>query len=253
MILEPLLKVDSVYKYFGGVRAVDGVSFELREGERLFIVGPNGAGKTTLVNLISGYLKPDKGSIIFKGVDVTRLGLAERVKLGIVRSFQFVTVFDKLTVAENIAVAVASRLGRNWVMYRRLDSYEDVMDEVEGILKLFDLDKVADRYPTEISQGDRKLLDVALALALKPSLIILDEPTSGVSTKEKHEIMGRLIRVLDATSVTSIIVEHDMDLVFRNATRVIVMNEGRILADGHPEEVRRREDVKAVLLGEARA
>ena len=244
-----LLRVTDLYKYFGGVRAVDGVSFELAEGERLFIVGPNGAGKTTLVNLISGYLKPDRGSIIFRGEDVTKLSFIERVRRGIARSFQLVTVFENLTVSENIALAILSRRKLNWIAYKTVESFKDVLVEVDELLKLFDLARVADRYPTEISQGDRKILDVAVTFALRPSLIILDEPTSGVSTREKHIVMDRLIKALNATNVTSIIVEHDMDIVFKYANRVIVMNEGRILADGSPEEVKTRDDVKRVLLG----
>jgi len=244
-----LLRVTDLYKYFGGVRAVDGVSFELAEGERLFIVGPNGAGKTTLVNLISGYLKPDRGSIVFKGEDVTKLSFIERVRRGIARSFQLVTVFENLTVSENIALAILSRRKLNWIAYKTVESFKDVLVEVDELLKLFDLARVADRYPTEISQGDRKILDVAVTFALRPSLIILDEPTSGVSTREKHIVMDRLIKALNATNVTSIIVEHDMDIVFKYANRVIVMNEGRILADGSPEEVKTRDDVKRVLLG----
>jgi len=244
-----LLRVMDLYKYFGGVRAVDGVSFELAEGERLFIVGPNGAGKTTLVNLISGYLKPDRGSIVFKGEDVTKLGFVERVRRGIARSFQLVTIFENLTVAENIALAILSQRKLNWIVYKTVESFEDVLVEVGELLKLFDLAHVADRYPTEISQGDRKILDVAITFALKPSLIILDEPTSGVSTREKHIVMDRLIKALNVTNVASIIVEHDMDIVFKYANRVIVMSEGRILADGSPEEVKTRDDVRRVLLG----
>jgi branched-chain amino acid transport system ATP-binding protein len=246
---EILLRVDGVYKYFGGVRAVDGVSFSLGRGERFFVVGPNGAGKTTLVNLISGYFKPDRGRILFKGEDVTALGLTERVRRGIARSFQLVTVFDNLTVAENIAVSVASRLGRSRVAYKTLSSYRDVVEEVERILEVFELADVASKYPTELSQGDRKILDVALTFALKPSLIILDEPTSGVATKDKHSVMERLIKAFDVTGVSSIIVEHDMDIVFRYARRVVVMHEGRVLADGDPASVRGNEEVRRILLG----
>ncbi len=248
-MVEVLLDVINVYKYFGGVKAVDGVSFNIKPGEKLFIVGPNGAGKTTLVNLISGYLKPDRGSIVFKGDDVTKLGLAEKVRRGIARSFQLVTIFDKLTVAENIAIAVASHLGRNIVAYRSLHSYRDILDDTERILKLFGLEGVADRYPTEISQGDRKILDVALTFALKPELIILDEPTSGVATREKYAIMERLIKALEVSNVTPIIVEHDMDIVFRYATRVLVMHEGKVIASGAPDDVRKMDDVKRILLG----
>ncbi len=248
-MVEALLRVINVYKYFGGVRAVDGVSLDVGWGERLFIVGPNGAGKTTLVNLISGYLRPDRGSVVFKGEDVTNLGLAERVRRGIVRSFQLVMVFDKLTVTENLAVAVASRLGLNWVAYRSLSSHRGVVEEVERLLELFELREVASKYPTELSQGDRKILDVALTFALKPSLIILDEPTSGVATRDKYVIMDRLVKVLDATNVASIIVEHDMDIVFKYARRIAVMHEGRVIAEGGPEEVRRMDDVRRVLLG----
>ncbi|MEM1685098.1 MAG: ATP-binding cassette domain-containing protein [Acidilobaceae archaeon] len=245
----PLLEVSNLRKYFGGVRAVDGVSFRVYEGELIFLIGPNGAGKTTLVNLISGYLKPDSGLIAFNGRDISRLDMASRVKLGIARSFQFVNVSWSISLLENIAIAIASRRGINLSMLRSLESHTDVIEEAIQLAKLVGLEKNLDKLPLEVSHGDRKILDVVMTLALKPKLLLLDEPTSGVSTRDKFDIIDRIVSAIKATGISSIIVEHDMDIVFSYANRIIAMHSGRILADGSPEDVRSREDVRAVLLG----
>ncbi|MFN4045788.1 MAG: ABC transporter ATP-binding protein, partial [Acidilobaceae archaeon] len=194
MSSETILKTSGLRKYFGGVKAVDGVSFSMNRRERLFIVGPNGAGKTTLVNLISGYIMPDSGTIVFEGRDVTRLKLAEKVRTGIARSFQLVNVFWSLTVLENLLTAVASRLRVNMNTIRSLESYRGILEESLEIAELTGLTEVLEKKPAEISQGDRKLLDIAITLALKPKLVMLDEPTSGVATRDKFEVMNRVLK-----------------------------------------------------------
>lgn len=244
-----LLVVKDVKKYFGGVRAVDGVSFSVGEGERLFLIGPNGAGKTTLINLLSGHLSPDGGSIVFGGRDVSRLKMSERVKLGIARNFQLVNVFWNLSVLENIAVAIASREGLNFMAFKTLSSYESLLDEAASVAKRLGLEDHLDKLPTELSQGDRKILDVAITLALRPRLVLLDEPTSGVATREKNEIIERVLSALGREGTTAIVVEHDMDLVFGYARRILVMHAGKLMADGDPDEIRKRGDVRSVLLG----
>jgi len=248
---KEILLLRDLSKYFGGVRAVDRVSLKIYEHEFLSIIGPNGAGKTTLVNLISGYLKPTSGTIIYYNKDITKLDPVERIRMGIVRSFQLVNIFNNLTVFENILIPIISRRGAATVknIVKIIDGEKEVIDEAEEILKVFDLSRYADKYPMELSQGDRKLLDVAIAFALRPRLIMLDEPTSGVATKEKHVIMEKIYEILKKSGITSIIIEHDMDIVFKYSQRIVVMHQGRIIADGAPEEIRARDDIKSLLIG----
>lgn len=244
-----VLKLLEVKKSFGGVRALDNISIALSEGEVVMVIGPNGAGKTTLINVISGYLYPDEGRIMYMGEDITRYPPLERVGKGIVRSFQLVNTFDKLTVYENILVSVLSRKKYQYAFRKILDEYTDALEETENILKLFGLSDEADENIMSISYGDRKLVDVAISFALNPKLIMLDEPTSGVATKDKDNIMEKILDVIRKTKVTSIIIEHDMDIVFRYGVRIIVMHQGRIIADGEVEEIRKNEEIKKVLLG----
>ncbi|MEM1583070.1 MAG: ABC transporter ATP-binding protein [Nitrososphaerota archaeon] len=244
-----VLKLLKVKKSFGGVRALDNISIALSEGEVVMVIGPNGAGKTTLINVISGYLYPDEGRIMYMGEDITRYPPLERVGKGIVRSFQLVNTFDKLTVYENILVSVLSRKKYQYAFRKILDEYTDALEETENILKLFGLSDEADENIMSISYGDRKLVDVAISFALNPKLIMLDEPTSGVATKDKDNIMEKILDVIRKTKVTSIIIEHDMDIVFRYGVRIIVMHQGRIIADGEVEEIRKNEEIKKVLLG----
>ncbi len=244
-----ILRVVDVKKYFGGVKALDGVSFTIESGEIVAIVGPNGAGKTTLINTISGYIVPDHGQIIFIGEDVTRQSPIERIRRGIARSFQFANIFDNLTVYENILAAIVSRKKYTKEVLKIIDTFTDAATEAEDLLKLFGLESSASSYPTEISYGDRKLLDVAIAFALEPKLLLMDEPTSGVATREKDTIMQRITSAIRKKNITSVIVEHDMDIVFRYSDRMIVMHQGRVLTQGRPEEVAKNEEVKKVLLG----
>lgn len=244
-----VLRVVDVKKYFGGVRALDGVSFTIESGEIIAIVGPNGAGKTTLINAISGYVVPDYGQIIFMDENITKHPPIERIQKGIARSFQFANIFDNLTVYENILAAVVSKKGYTRKPLKIIDNFIDAAGEVEDLIKLFGLEAVAESYPTEISYGDRKLLDVAIAFALEPKLLLMDEPTSGVATREKDALMQRITSAIRKKNITSIIVEHDMDIVLRYSNRIIVMHQGKVLTQGKPDEVMRNEDVKRVLLG----
>ncbi|MCS7106538.1 MAG: ABC transporter ATP-binding protein [Acidilobaceae archaeon] len=244
-----LLEIKELRKSFGGVRAIDGVSFAIDAERRVFLIGPNGAGKTTLVNLISGYLRPDSGAVIFRGKNVSGLDMRERSRLGIARSFQLVNVFWNLTVEENLAMSVASRKGITLKPFPPLRSHREVLEEAAEVAKAFGLEGSLDMLPTELSQGDRKVLDVAMALALRPRLLLLDEPTSGVATRDKFAIMERILAAVESYGAATIIVEHDMDVVFNYAERVLVLHHGKLIADGDPEKVRSREDVRSVLLG----
>lgn len=247
--MRGLLKTQDLRKYFGAVRAVDGVSISVDEGEFVSLVGPNGSGKTTLLNLISGLLKPDRGRVIFMGRDVTGLPPYKRARLGMARSFQITTVFEGLSVLDNVRVAVASVRGYGRKALRSIDKLEELTEEAMSVLKLFNLDDEAQKMPKELPQGRRKLLDVAIAFSLRPKLMLLDEPTAGVSTREKMEIMELLRKVLKDKKVAAMIVEHDMDVVYSYSDRVMVMNKGRIIASGKPNDVAADPLVREVLLG----
>ncbi len=246
-----LLRTVNLKKYFGDTHAVDGVDFTVAEGEFLSLVGSNGAGKTTLVNLISAYLHPDDGQILLDEQDITFSSVNDRVKAGIARSFQLVNLFDDLSAFDNVALAIISRDGKTRNLMTLADHDDDVRRETEGVLQQFGLDGSRDVTAGGLAQGERKLLDVAVAYALRPRLLFLDEPTSGVSTRDKLQIMDTISSVVRAGNVTAVIIEHDMDIVFKYSDRIVVMHEGTILADGTPEEIRENEEVATTLLGAA--
>jgi len=248
-----LLEARDVRKLYGDVCALDGVSLSIDEGEFVSIIGPNGAGKTTLVNVLTGLARPTDGSVRFRGVDVSVLGSVRLARLGMARSFQLVNVFPGLTVAETLAVAAVSRLGRGSRMWARLARDAEVRGRVEGVAALFGLDDKLTRQARTLPQGDKKLLDVATAFALGPEVILLDEPTSGVSTREKHVIMEVLVQAAERMGVKAIIqVEHDMDIVFGYSHRILALHQGRVLADATPEGIRADPDVVDTVLGKRR-
>jgi len=244
-----LLATRQLVKYFGETHAVDHVDFTVEEGEVLALIGSNGAGKTTLVNLISGLLPADEGQILFRGADVTHQSVHERIRAGIARSFQLVNLFDQLTALDNVALSIFAREGKTRKLFALAESDRPVWQEAAEILKLFGLDAKARMLAGGISQGERKLLDVAVAYALRPKLLFLDEPTSGVSTREKAPIMDTITSVVRSEHISAAIIEHDMDVVFNYAGRIVAMHQGAILADGTPDEIRRNEAVRVNLLG----
>lgn len=244
-----ILVTEKLKKYFGEVHAVDEVDFQVKEGEMMSLVGPNGAGKTTLVNLISGYLIPDSGRILFLGNDITRKSPYARIRDGIARSFQLVNLYDELTLLDNVRIAILSRAGKTMKFFTLLERDTEVRKEAEDLLDAFGIRELENLLPTGVSQGDRKLLDVAIAVALKPKLLMLDEPTSGVSSREKRGIMDRIVDVVRGEKISSLIVEHDMDIVQEYSDRVAVMHEGKMLAIGGPDEVMEDPKVKSTLLG----
>jgi branched-chain amino acid transport system ATP-binding protein len=246
-----LLKTIELRKYFGDTKAVDGVDFIVSKGEFLSLVGSNGAGKTTLVNLISAFLRPDSGQILLDDKDITHASVAERLRAGIARSFQLVNVFDDMTAFDNIALSIFSRQGKTLDLMALAESDEEVQREADDILQQFGLKAKRDVTARGLAQGERKLLDVAIAYALRPRLLFLDEPTSGVSTRNKAQIMDIISSVVRAGNVTAVVIEHDMDVVFKYSDRIVAMHEGSIIADGTPDEIRRNEAVKANLLGGA--
>jgi branched-chain amino acid transport system ATP-binding protein len=234
---------------FGDNRAVDSVDFKVEQGEVLALIGSNGAGKTTLVNLVSGLLRPDSGQIVFEGADVTDQSAYGRIKSGIARSFQIVNLFDQLTCVDNVALSIFSRQGKIHRLAALASRDVDVWKEAHEVLARFGLDRHASVLAGAISHGERKLLDVAIAYALRPKLLFLDEPTSGVSTREKAPIMEIVSSIVRAGGITVVIIEHDMDIVFRYSERIVVMHQGAVLADGTPDEIRRNDAVTTTLLG----
>jgi branched-chain amino acid transport system ATP-binding protein len=244
-----LLETKSLAKSFGDTHAVNHVNFSVAQGELLALIGSNGAGKTTLVNLISGLIRPDSGTILFQGADVTTMSVHDRIKTGIARSFQLVTVFDQLGALDNVELAVFSRQGKTRRLLSLASSDHAVREEAYEVLREFGLEGKAGQPAGGLSQGERKLLDVAVAYALQPKLLFLDEPTSGVSTREKAPIMDIITSIVRSGKITAVIIEHDMDVVFRYSDRIVVMHEGAILADGTPDEIRRNEQVTTTLIG----
>ncbi len=244
-----LLQTAKLTKYFGDTHAVDHVDFTVSEGEVLALIGSNGAGKTTLINLISGLIPVDSGAIVFQQADITQASIHEKIAAGIARSFQLVNLFDQLSTLDNLALAIFSRDGKTRKLFSLSDSDRAVRDEAMAMLQQFGLAGKAGMVAGGLSQGERKLLDVAVAYALKPKLLFLDEPTSGVSTREKAPIMDIITQVVRSGGITAVIVEHDMDVVFTYCPRIVAMHQGTILADGTPDEIRNNEQVTANLLG----
>jgi branched-chain amino acid transport system ATP-binding protein len=244
-----LLETVELKRYFGETRAVDRVNLSIEEREFVSLVGPNGAGKTSLINVISAHLAAESGQILFRGEDITHRSVTERVKSGIARSFQIVNIFDDLTAFDNIALAIFAREGKT-ARLARLAHFDDaVSKEADAVLDQFGLSAKRRHPARDLAQGERKLLDVALAYALQPKLLFLDEPTSGVSTRDKGQIMDTIASVVRGQGITAVIVEHDMDVVFKYSDRIVVMAQGAILAQGTPDQIRNNDQVAMVLLG----
>lgn len=235
---------------FGGVTAVEGIDVTVRSGEVVGIVGANGAGKTTFVNIVTGYLKPDRGTVLYEGRDITDRSPREVTRLGICRSFQIPQVYPTLGVLENALLALAAREGQGLRSWRPLAASRRVAD-AHALLDSFDLAEYADRLVSELSEGQLKVLDIALSVALSPKVLLLDEPTSGVSSAEKLPVMDNVLRILRERGVTALFVEHDMEVVTRYAERVLVFVEGRIIANGPPAAVLADPEVRRGVLGEA--
>jgi branched-chain amino acid transport system ATP-binding protein len=245
-----ILQATALRKLYGAFCALDDVSLSIGEGEHVSIIGPNGAGKTTLVNVLTGLLRPSAGAVSFKGHDVGKLDPVRMSRLGMARSFQLVNIFPQLSVRETLAVAAISRLGMGGRVLGTLRKNRAVWEIVERVAAPFGFSSKLDQQAKSLSQGDKKLLDVASAFALGPEIILLDEPTSGVSTAEKSTIMQVLVRAAEQTGIKAIIqVEHDMDIVFGYSSRIIALHNGKILADGSPEAIRARSDVMATVVG----
>lgn len=245
--MASLLQTRGLTLKFGGVVAADGIDFDLQPGERLAVIGANGAGKTTFINMVTGYIKPSAGQIHFDGVDITRKHPRQIVQCGIGRSFQLPQLFLEHTVRDSVALAIAARQGRMSLL-RPMDRCVD-RDEVDHVLQVVGMAARAGDRCDSLPEGHRKLLDIAMALVLRPKLLIMDEPTSGVAADEKHPLMATIMKALSERSVTAIFVEHDVDIVNEYATRVAAWIAGRIAADGPPAVVMNDPEVRTVVLG----
>jgi branched-chain amino acid transport system ATP-binding protein len=247
MILEAV----KISKYYGGFCALDGVSISVAEGEFVSVIGPNGAGKTTLINVLTGFLKPEEGQVFFKGKDIAGKGPEKLTRLGIARSFQLLHIFPDLSILDTIKAAVISRQDKGLKFYKNLSKDKRVHAEALEVAELFGLSDQLEEKVKNFPQGTKKLVDVASAYALRPEIILLDEPTSGVSTSDKNKIMQVLVDASKKIGIKTILqVEHDMDIVFSYSDRIIAVQQGRILADGPPDKIEKNEDVICNIMGQ---
>lgn len=248
--MEPaVLETRELYKAFGALVVAQDINFSLAAGARHAIIGPNGAGKTTFVNLITGALRPDRGQVLLGGQDITALAQASRVKRGIARTFQINTLFGGLTVLENLYLAVSERMGVAGSMFRPAGSRPDVIAEAGRLIDMLKLGGDARVTIAELPYGRQRLVEIAIALALEPKVLLLDEPAAGVPSAESHILLDAIAGL--PKDVAVLIIEHDMDLVFRFADSITVLVNGGVLTTGTPDEIADNAEVRAVYLGEA--
>jgi branched-chain amino acid transport system ATP-binding protein len=248
--MTALIETEGVCKSYGDFVALDGVSLSINEGELVSIVGPNGAGKTTLVNVLTGLLKPTAGVVRFKGEDIAGIGPVRLAQRGMARAFQLVHIFPAMTVAETIGVAVISQRAKGLYLFASARNDAAVRERVREVATIFGLDAKLESESRLLSQGEKKLLDIASAFALSPEVILLDEPTSGVSSGDKHGIMRNVIDAARRAGVKAIIlVEHDMDLVAQYSSRIVALTAGRVLADRPPAQFFSDPEIIAAVVG----
>lgn len=244
-----MLQVSKLSKSFGRFMVISDVSFSVKENEVVALLGPNGAGKTTMVNLISGHLRPDSGQILLGDRDITGAPAHVRIALGIARNFQITQLFEELSVLDNVRNCIFSVAGRSGRFFKPANFYEQATSEAMEILQTFNLAHFAGEMAEGLSEGDKKILDTAMAFALKAKFLLLDEPTSGVATSDKFKVMDTIITAIQERGTATLIIEHDMDIVAEYTHRVMVLAEGRILADGASAEVMEDRQVKETLFG----
>jgi branched-chain amino acid transport system ATP-binding protein len=243
----PCLAVKGLSIEFGGLKAVDGVDMTIAPGERRVLMGPNGAGKTTLFNLVSGIYSPTGGRILFFGRDISREPIYRRAAMGIARTYQITNLFRGLSVAENILMACQALEPLKYVMFRPLASFRRPMERCDAILKEFDLWETRHELVKNLSHGDQRRIEVAMALAEKPKLLLLDEPAAGLSSAETQDLT-RLLKKLDP-AITVLLIEHDLDVAFELAERITVLYQGKFLTEGTPQEIRNNPTVHEIYLG----
>lgn len=244
-----MLKVKELIKDFGKVRIINSVEFEVKADEIVSLVGPNGAGKTTLVNLISGHILPTSGRIEFIGRDITFASPYKRIKMGVARNFQITNLFSDSSILDNVRSCLFSVYGKIKRGFLPANHYRAITQEAIDILDLFGISEKKELLPPSLSEGDKKILDTAMAFALKSKFILLDEPTSGVATGDKFKVMDTIVSAIRREKMACMIIEHDMDIVSDYSDRVLVLSEGEIIADGKPEQVMEQDNVKEILFG----
>jgi ABC-type branched-subunit amino acid transport system ATPase component len=242
------LQTNNLVKKFGGFVATNKVSLNVQAGARHALIGPNGAGKTTLINLLTGFLEPTSGQVILRGDDVTRLAQHQRVKRGLARTFQINRLFAELTVLESVVLAVNERLGLGSRFWKPVASHAQAVDEAVQLLDTLRLSDVANAETRNLAYGKQRLIEIALALAAKPQVLLLDEPAAGVPTSESRELFASIAAL--PRDVTILLIEHDMDLVFRFADQISVLVNGALLTQGSPAQIANDPKVKEVYLGE---
>lgn len=243
-----ILETKGIYHDFKGLKVLFDVNLQVEKGERHAIIGANGAGKTTLFNLITGTYTPSKGNVLFKDRDITGAGPYKTLRLGMGRSFQITNTFADMTTFQNIRLAVLSRKGIRFNIFRKIDKMHEITEETERILKWVGLDGERDIHAGNLSYGKQRSLEISLALSTDPELVMLDEPTAGMSKDETHNAVEQIKRLTEGKTV--VVIEHDMDVVFSLADRITVLHLGKILAVGPPEEIKENQEVKDAYLGE---
>jgi len=246
--MSEILKLDGVEHDFSGLKVLFGVNFYVEEGERHALIGPNGAGKTTVFNCITGELHPRKGSVLYKGNNIVGKHPFQNARNGIARSFQITNIFWNLTVRENLQSSILSRVRRRFNFWKRISAMDDVNREADHILGLLNLTEEADTPAGLLAYGQQRALEIGLTVSLKPDLILLDEPTAGMSKEETHHAV-RLIRSL-TEGISMVIIEHDMDVIFDLADRITVLQYGEVICSDVPSEVRNNSKVREAYLGE---
>lgn len=247
--MTPVLETRALEKRFGGIVAANQVSLRLEKGARHALIGPNGAGKTTVINLLTGVLRPSSGEILLDGKDITNVEPHDRVRLGMARTFQINQLFADLTPLETLGLAISERLGTGTHWWRTVGSRVGVVDEIAELLERFRLVDVMQERTAILPYGKQRLLEIALAFACRPHLLLLDEPAAGVPDAERHEILATIATL--PADVTVLLIEHDMDIVFSFAGRISVLVNGEMLVEGTVDEVSHDPRVRAVYLGEA--
>ncbi len=246
-----ILETKGLYHDFSGLQVLFDINLQVQEGERHAVIGPNGAGKTTLFNVITGTYQPRRGQVFFKGKEITGARPHELTRLGMGRSFQITSTFNRLTTFQNIRLAILSKKGIRFRLFRKVDKMQDITKETDEVLKRINLDRERDMPAGVLSYGKHRSLEISLAMATDPDLVMLDEPTAGMSRDETHYAVELIRRLTEGKTV--VIIEHDMDVVFSLADRITVLHYGQILATGPPAEIRQNQAVKDAYLGELEA
>ena len=243
-----ILETKRLYHDFSGLEILFDVNLEIKEGERHAIIGPNGAGKTTLFNVITGTYNPSRGQVFFRGKEITGFKPHQVIRRGMGRSFQITSTFNQLTTFQNIRIGVMSRRGIRFNLFRNVDKMQHITEETDEVLRRINLQAERDVPAGDLSYGKQRSLEISMALVTDPELVMLDEPSAGMSRDETHYAVELIRRLTEGK--TAVIIEHDMDVVFSLADRITVLHLGKILAVGSPEEVKENQDVKDAYLGE---